>query len=67
MAQDKLRWLDGEMTGRAFVCGDRFSLADILLFCFTAFGKTIGQQLPADSAWLPGWFDRIKARPSAAA
>ena len=67
MAQDKLRWLDAQMGTNRFVCGERFSLADILLYCFVAFGNSVGQPLPSDTSWLPGWFERVKARPSAAA
>ncbi len=67
IAQDRLRWLDGQMAGRTWVCGDRFTLADILLFAFVAFGATVGQPLPAEVTWLPDWFARVKARPSAAA
>ena len=67
IACDRLLWLDGQMTGRTWVCGDRFTLADILLFAFVAFGATVGQPLPTDAPWLAAWFDRVKARPSAAA
>ncbi len=67
IARDRLLWLDGQMTGRTWVCGDRFTLADILLFAFVAFGATVGQPLPTDAPWLAAWFDRVKARPSAAA
>jgi len=67
MAADRLRWLDGQLAGRTWVCGDRFTLADILLYAFAAFGATVGQPLPADAPWLAAWFDRVKARPSAAA
>lgn len=67
IARDRLLWLDGQMAGRTWVCGDRFTLADILLFAFVAFGATVGQPLPETVTWLPGWFDRVKARPSAAA
>lgn len=67
LAQDKLRWLDGLMAGRVFVCGDRFTLADIMLFCFVEFGSQVGQFLPEGAGWLPGWRDRVAARPSAAA
>lgn len=67
IARDRLLWLDGQMAGRQFVCGDRFSLADILLFTFLAFGAEVGQPIPAEAAWVTAWFDRIKARPSAAA
>ena len=67
IAKDKILWLDGLMEGRDFVCGDRFSLADILLFCFLAFGTQVGQPVPSEAKWLPGWFERVKGRPSAAA
>ncbi len=39
MAQDRLAWLDGQLEGREFLCGKRFTLADILLYCFLDFGK----------------------------
>lgn len=67
MARAKLLWLDGQLAGRTYVCGDRFTLADILLYAFVSFGSAVGQPLPTEAAWLPGWFDRVKARPSAAA
>lgn len=66
-AREKLLWLDGQLAGRAFVCGDRFSLADIVLFCFVEFGAQVGQPIPETAAWLPAWRDRVAARPSAAA
>lgn len=67
IARDRLLWLDGQLTGRAFVCGDRISLADILLFAFLDFGASVGQPIPAEAAWVNAWFERMKARPSAAA
>lgn len=67
IARDRLQWLDGQMAGRQFVCGDRFSFADILLFTFLAFGAEVGQPIPAEAAWVTAWFERVKARPSAAA
>ena len=66
LAAKKLQWLDALMSGD-FVCGDRFTLADILLFCFIEFGAQVGQPLPAGLAWLPAWHKRVAARPSAAA
>ena len=67
IARDRLLWLDGLMGQRAFVCGDRFSLADILLFCFLDFGISVGQPIPDEAAWVKGWFERVKARASTAA
>jgi len=67
IAQDRLKWLDGQMAGRDFVCGKRFTLADILLFCFLDFGGQVGQPLDPANANIAAWFARIKDRPSAQA
>lgn len=67
IAQEKLAWLDGHIAGRQWVVGDRFTLADILLYCFLDFGIQVGQALNPDNANIAAWFDRAKARPSAAA
>lgn len=67
IARDRLAWLDRQMDGRDFICGARFTLADVLLFCFVAFGATVGQPLDPANANLVAWFGRIDARPSARA
>lgn len=67
IARDRLLWLDGLMQGRTFICGERFTLADILLFAFLAFGAQVGQPIPDEAGWVKAWFERVKARPSAAA
>ena len=67
IARNRLQWLNGQMEGREFVCGARFTLADILLFGFLDFGASVGQPLEAANANIANWFARIKARPSAAA
>ena len=67
IAQEKLRWLDGLMAGKKFVCGDRFSLADIMLFGFVEFFAKVGQPLDPALANIAAWRERVKARPSAAA
>ena len=66
IAQDKIAWLDGLMEGRQFLCGDRISLADILLYCFLAFGKTVGQDIAPENENVTAWFERMKARPTSA-
>lgn len=66
-ARDRLAWLDELMAGKQFVCGSRFTLADILLFAFVDFGNQVGQKLSPDLKNISAWFDRMKARPSAAA
>ncbi len=65
IAQDKLTWLDGLMAGKTFVVGERFTLADVLLFAFLEFGERVGQQLPAERENLTAWYARVAERPSA--
>lgn len=67
IAQAKLLWLDGVMQGRTWVCGDRYTLADIVLLSFIEFGASVGQPLPAEARWLADWAMRAAARPSSAA
>ena len=67
IAQEKLAWLNGEMDGKDYICGDRFSLADIMLYCFIAFGATVGQNLSEENTNITSWYDRVKERSSAAA
>ena len=67
IAQEKIAWLDGRMQDKRFVCGDRFSLADILLFCFLEFGVQVGQPLREDNRQVVAWYERVKSRPAAAA
>jgi glutathione S-transferase len=64
IAQDRIKWLDGQMAGREFLCGNRFTLADILLYCFLDFGGQVGQPLNPDFKNLGAWFARVKERPS---
>lgn len=67
LAAEKLQWLDGLVAGRQFVCGDRLTLADILLSCFVAFGATVGQPLPESCSNVKAICDRMAARDSASA
>ncbi len=66
IARDKIAWLDGLMDGKQFLCGDRISLADILLYCFLAFGKQVGQDIAAENGNVTAWFERMEARPTSA-
>ena len=64
IAQDRLKWLDGQIEGKDFVCGKRFTLADILLFVFLEFGGQVGQPLNPEFKNLAAFFARVKERPS---
>ena len=67
IAQDRLTWLDAQMTGRDFIAGNNITLADVLLFCFIDFGTNVGQPLNSQNKNVASWFDRMKGRPSAGA
>lgn len=64
-AREKIVWLNGQMTGRQWVCGDRFTLADIFLYSYLQFGEHHGQPIPEEAQWVRTFFERMKARPSA--
>lgn len=66
VAQDGIGWIEETFKG-PWLCGDRFTLADILLFGFLDFGAMVGQPLDPKFAKVGEWFARVKARPSAAA
>ena len=63
VAKDGLEWLEANSRG-PWIAGERFTLADILLYSFLEFGAVVGQPLPADLPKLAAWMDRVKARPS---
>ena len=67
LAQEKLTWLDGLIEGNEFIGGAKLSLADVLLYCFVAFGTTVGQPLNTDNKNVAAWYERMAARPSASA
>ncbi|HEY2751231.1 glutathione S-transferase [Phenylobacterium sp.] len=66
VAHDGLEWLEGQFKG-PWIAGERFTLADILLFSFVDFGGQVGQPLDPAFGKLTDWFGRVKSRPSAAA
>jgi glutathione S-transferase len=67
IAQEKLTWLDGLIAGRTYVCGDRLTLADILLFCFVDFFDGVRQPINQANQTITAWHARMKSRPSATA
>ena len=66
MADEKYVWLDGQLGQRDHLALDRFTLADLLVFCFINFGFTVGWTLPAGTPNLARLVERTGERPSAA-
>jgi glutathione S-transferase len=67
IAQERVTWLDGQIAGREFICGQRLTLADILLFVFLEFSVGVKQPLNENNKNIMAWYGRMKARPSATA
>jgi glutathione S-transferase len=67
-AASRMKWLDGELAGRPFIAGKRYTIADITAqTAFDFFGK-IMKTLPGDD--LPNlarWYADVSGRPSAKA
>ena len=66
-AQRNLGWLDKQLAGRRFIAGDRFTLADVMLFVFVDFFSKLGQPIRPELANVTAWYDRVKPRPSSGA
>lgn len=66
IARDGEAWLEDQFQG-PWIAGDRFTLADVLLFCFVDFFGGVGQPLDPQLTKLTDWMARVRARPSAAA
>jgi glutathione S-transferase len=65
IAQNRIQWLDGQTAdGREFLCGSRFNLADILLYCFMTFFAKVGQPIDPSNRNIAGWLECVGARPS---
>ncbi len=65
--RDNLAWLDALLRGHSFIVGDRFTIADIILFAALEFGGSVGQPLEASCANVAAWHQRVGSRPSAPA
>lgn len=68
IAANRIKWLNGQMDdGRAYIVGPRFTLADILLYCWLDFGNQVGQPMDQSNGNIVTWFNRVGERPAAKA
>lgn len=66
VARDRLRWLDGMFGAGPYLCGARFTAADIWLYVWLDFGDTVQQPFDRGLPRIGPWFERVAARPGAA-
>jgi glutathione S-transferase len=67
-AREGYQWLEKQMSdGRTWIAGERFGLADIVLYCFTDFAGGVGQPLDPKLETVNAWFGRVARRESAEA
>ena len=67
IAQERLQWLDGQLEGKEYVCGDRLTLADIMLYCFLNFGTTVGQPIDQKNKNIVSLYSKLDSLDSASA
>jgi len=67
VATQRLAWLDGELAGRPFIAGDRFTMADITALVGIDFGGATGIGIVPEQKNLSRWHESVSARPSASA
>jgi glutathione S-transferase len=66
-ATKRLAWLDGELAGREFVAGPRYTIADITLLIGIDFGRVVKIGIQPDQKNLARWYEAVSSRPSAKA
>jgi glutathione S-transferase len=64
-AEASLAWLDRELADRAFVAGERYTIADITALCGIDFGRVSKIRIAPEHANLMRWHAAVSARPSA--
>jgi len=65
IAQDRIVWLDRLFGDGPWLCGERFSAADIWLYVWLDFACAVNQPFDRELPHLVPWFERVAARPSA--
>lgn len=66
-ALNMLSFLDSELSGRPFIAGDNFTVADITAMVAVNFMKPAKIDRPDNLSHLDRWYDEVASRPSAAA
>ena len=64
--EERMAWLDGELAGKEYVAGDRFTVADMTAISAFDLGRIAKIRIPEDQHNLTGWYQRCYERPSVA-
>lgn len=67
LARERLAWLDGVLAGRAWVAGERFSIADITALVAIDLGTASVFEIQPEQEHLLRWHAAVSCRPSASA
>jgi len=67
VAARRLQWLNEQIAGKDYLCGKRFTFADIFLFGWLKFAGQVGQPLDPANSNIAAWMARVGERPSAKA
>ena len=65
LANEKFVWLDGQLGDRDNIALGRYTLADLIVFCFINFGFTVGWKLPDGTPNLARLVEQTGQRASA--
>jgi glutathione S-transferase len=68
VAAERLAWIDATLADRRYVAGERFSIADITLYCTLEFGNKVGEKCDTDTLrHIARWHEGVSERPSTSA
>ena len=60
-----MEWIDRLIEDGQWLAGDRFTVADICLYCYIDAVREVNQPIPAGCSRLDAWFTRVGLRPAA--
>lgn len=64
--EERMKWLDGEVSGRPYIAGERFTVADITAITGFDLAKIVKIRIPEELSNLTKWYETVSARPSVA-
>lgn len=60
-----MHFLDKQLDSNEYICGGRFTAADINAFTTVAFDRVVDIRIKPEQTNLQAWYDRIEQQPSA--